>query len=464
MENSELQGRIKNNFFWLVLNQGIFQALSFLGTLYLARVLGATSFGHYSFALALGQYLLMVGDFGISTYGVRQIAANKTDLRHFYPQLLTLKAVASVCCFIIFFLVFIMLDTGQNGDDAILLWSGFIVLTNALNSEWFFKGIERMGFVAAGNSIISISFFLFLFLAVSGNNDVGTAMMIRSCSYIPGVLFMLYISRKQFADIKPPLFIKIPILMVRESFVYMLTGGISMLYVYSFILILGFFYQDTSLGLFSAAYRLVLMIIVFATVLPMAFFPILADSHTQDCEQFKSYHSLYLRVLLMVCVPVTMACLLFSDEIIQFLYGGGYSASSGIFRTLSCALPLIFLRFAYGESMLSCGYQKVHLRANATGCLLACLITVFCTYTWGAQGAAAAFLLDEIVIFSLMFLGFSRNICVNLPEVEDCIKIGLVGLGMAACILMTDFHFIVQLIIGTGAYVAGLWGMGLLKI
>jgi len=64
----------------------------------------------------------------------------------------------------------------------------------------------------------------------------------------------------------------------------------------------------------------------------------------------------------------------------------------------------------------------------------------------------------------LMFLGFSRNICVNLPEVEDCIKIGLVGLGMAACILMTDFHFIVQLIIGTGAYVAGLWGMGLLKI
>lgn len=462
MKNTRQQGRIKSNFIWLLLNQVSSQAVSFFGTLYLARVLGASSFGIYSFALALGQYLIMIGDFGISTYGVRQVAANKTDAFRIYPRLLTLKAAASAGCFILFIFVF-SLFVREGSGYGILLWSGFMILTNALNSEWFFKGIERMDLVAVGNLIISITFIGLLFILVSGSGDSEMAMVIRAFSYIPGVVFMIYIIWKRSEFHIPELW-KFSSQMTRESFVYMLTGGIGTLYAYSFILILGLFAEDTAIGLFSAAYRLLLITILFAAILPMAFFPVLADYFKKNFKQFKSFHSLFIRILMIACIPVTAACVIFSSEIISLLYGAGYSASAGIFRMLSLALPLIFLRFAYGQSLLACGFQKAHLIANATAFFPAILITAFCTEIWGVQGTAAAFLLCEIVIFSFMFRAFSKNIFTNLPGLRDCTQIGLAGIIMVLFMVMTDFHYILQLIIGTCIYFSGLFMTGALKI
>ena len=446
---------------WLLLNQGGSQVLSFVGTLYLARILGVASFGVYSLALAIGQYLAIVGDFGTSVYGTRLIAARRKQAAIIFPQMFTMRLMASVGVFFVFWLILYFLQPEQH-TYWMIFWGGFLVIANSINSEWFLKGVERMELVTAGNFVISLTFIISILLMVNDNGDATTAIFMRSFAYLPGGLFMVFLIRSKITCSNVFLFKKIPKKMFKESFSYMLTGGISSLYIYSYILILGFFVDNVTLGLFSAAYRLLLVIILFGSVLPMAFFPILADLHQKDMERFKSVHSFFQLVLLAVSLPIASSAWIFAPEIIRSFFSQDFSPAVLIFRWLALALPLVFLRFAFGQSLLACGHHKAHLFANSAGCIVAATVTLFLSKKMGGEGAALAFLIGEAAIFSFMFMSFGKHIFFTFPRFRDCAI--LVGLSFVMVILMryTDIHYVFRFILGMGTYSVGVFFSGIL--
>ena len=62
------------NFSWLTISQVVGRGLNFLALVYIARVLGAASFGLLSFVQAFVAYLILLVDVGLSTYGTKTIA------------------------------------------------------------------------------------------------------------------------------------------------------------------------------------------------------------------------------------------------------------------------------------------------------------------------------------------------------------------------------------------------------
>ena len=67
-------GRVSRNSAWLLLGQVAGIAISFAFTLFAARILGASGFGQYAFALTLTSFLTLATSLGLDVLLVRTLA------------------------------------------------------------------------------------------------------------------------------------------------------------------------------------------------------------------------------------------------------------------------------------------------------------------------------------------------------------------------------------------------------
>jgi PST family polysaccharide transporter len=162
--------RAFNNIFWLFLSEACSRGLIFLGTIYLARVLGKAGFGLYSLALAVGVYFWIVVDMGVMVYGTREIARNKEKAAELYSLLNSLRFILAVTLFLIFCAVLYMVDMTPE-KRLILIAGGFYVVGYSLSPDWVFRGLEKMQYIALGSIVTSFFFITGIYLLVKAPSD-----------------------------------------------------------------------------------------------------------------------------------------------------------------------------------------------------------------------------------------------------------------------------------------------------
>ena len=95
LKNSGVKQTIAKNTFWLAIAEGVTRFLKLFLIIYIARILGATEYGKFTFALAFVSLFAIFSDFGISTITTREIAREKEKEKEF-PAVLSLKLVLSI--------------------------------------------------------------------------------------------------------------------------------------------------------------------------------------------------------------------------------------------------------------------------------------------------------------------------------------------------------------------------------
>lgn len=132
--------RAFNNIFWIALTQISSKGLVFLGTVYLARVLGKAGFGLFSLSLTVGVYFWAVADMGITGYGTREVARDRENARVLYNLLNSLRFILAVGLFLLFCAVLYLVNIPLE-KKLILLAGCFYVVTYSLSPDWIFFGI-----------------------------------------------------------------------------------------------------------------------------------------------------------------------------------------------------------------------------------------------------------------------------------------------------------------------------------
>jgi len=95
LKNSGIKQTIAKNTFWLAVAEGVTRFLKLFLIIYVARILGATEYGKFTFALAFVSLFAIFSDFGISQITTRELAREKEKEREF-PNILSLKFVLSI--------------------------------------------------------------------------------------------------------------------------------------------------------------------------------------------------------------------------------------------------------------------------------------------------------------------------------------------------------------------------------
>ncbi|MFA5880334.1 MAG: flippase [Candidatus Margulisiibacteriota bacterium] len=397
--------RIAKNFSWLVIGEVISKGLEFFVTIYIARVLGAAAFGLYSFALAFLAYLLIVTDFGLSLFGVKEISQN----RHLAPKItlniillrLFLSLVAYGCAFII------VLFVPSSIQLKLIFWLVFLlVFPRAIDPSWIFQGLEKMQYIALlkiAGAILSLSLTVLL---VKSSADLIKLPIINFLSLlIVALVLIIFISKVIFELRLHHLSISIWKNYVSQALPLGVAAVLIQVYCNLDSIMLGFMRDVEAVGVYNAAYKLFFGVVFLLAFWQQVVFPESSRRIMADREKAKNFLLDYSRISFLFGFPICYLVAFLAPTLINIFFGVAYSGANLALTILVWNFLPLILSGLYGTLILvPLGKTKEILFAAGGGALINIILNLLLIPGFGVSGAAVATLLTEVSVTVIMLL------------------------------------------------------------
>ena len=346
------------NTFWLVAANGTSKLLKLILFIYIARILGATEYGKFTFALAFVGLFWIISDLGLSHITTRELAREKEKEKDF-SAILSLK---------------ILLGLGMLG--LILIGSLFVTADPLIQ--------KLILILAICNLAGSFSGMIFAFLQARQKMEYQAFVNILEALLVTGAgLFILFYYPSVenlsysylFASLIALIFVlalfhfKIQRLSLNwrkstwKEFLLMswpvaLTGVAAGIYGQTDSVMLGYFGQITQTGWYNAASRIIWGVIIPMNIISISFFPVLNKALNESKEKLQKVWDYQMGIMIFLIVPLIMGGLTLAPGIMNFVYDSSYLPSIFAFQILILMAGIIYLYNPFGQILIVFNQQK----------------------------------------------------------------------------------------------------------
>ncbi len=393
---------------------------------YLTYVLGPDKFGLTQYATSLILYFQMFTDYGFNLSATRELAIVRDDKKkvsEIFSSVMVIKILLTVVSLIVLFII-ISTVPRFNQDAEIYLLTFGMVIGNVLFPTWLFQGLEYMKYTSILNIIGKLIFTILIFVFIHQTADYLLVPIINSFGYIVVGVLGIYIALTKFdikfrmptrADMKYHL---------REGWhVFLSTIAIN-LYTTTNTILLGLLTNNTMVGYYSIAEKIVTAVNGLFTPISQALYPFI--SRNVDRKD-KETNIIFIRKLTKLAAVLgaifSLGLFIFADLIISILFGPAYASSTTILRILSIIPFMVSLSNIFGiQTMLTFNYKKEFTKIVFTGGILDIVLGITLILLFQAQGIATSFAITETFITISMLIFLQRKgikILGKLPQQEN---------------------------------------------
>lgn len=392
----------------LSLSQYIFPMIAFS---YASRIIGAEGIGKVSFAISFASYFSMFAALGIPTYGIRACAEVGNDyekLKKVTMELMTINFATSIFSILVYLLFVFSIDKLRE-NSLFLAIAGINILSNGLQAQWFFQGIEKYGYITKRTLFFRTLSLAVIVLFVRKSSDalfycIGL-ILVELGSFLANNIYIirfLGFTHTCYQDIKRHF---IPILYFFAS-----AAAIS-IYTNLDVVMLGFLSTDTNVGLYSAAnkiYRVFNSIIaaVFTVFVPRII--ALRSSNEKDEADSMIRKGFYLVELM--ALPISCYLIIMSGYVIDIVVGSNFRSSSTALSAFGlCNIFVGFSGVIINLIMIPLKHEKFSMFAIFFGAIENIVLNVFFITRLGMMGAVIATVVTELSVLAFVII-FERDI------------------------------------------------------
>jgi O-antigen/teichoic acid export membrane protein len=339
------------------------RVLLFLYTVWVARQLGPGPFGLLTFAQAVLGYLLLAGDWGLATLGVREVAGAGTDQRAVWTGITRVRAGVALSLVLASGSV-VWLVRPEPVTAAVMLATLATALPLAMLPDWACRGLGRMG-LAASLGVLQAALALGgVLVLVHGPEQLVTVPLVRlaAAAVTVAVAFSLLganpwagsAAREAGAWLR-----RHGIGRLLRSGGYLLSANAAMLAVHSAdALLLKILRDNETVGLYGSAYRIIQVPMAAFYVLTSSALPVLTQLQRE--EGGTARRTVHRLVLLAAAVGLAGALALWflREPVIHLVYGQEYASAGLVLGVLALAIPLDFVVAVKGTSYVAQGREK----------------------------------------------------------------------------------------------------------
>jgi len=158
--------------------------------------------------------------------------------------------------------------------------------------------------------------------------------------------------------------------------------------------ILAFFTTDAEIGNYKAATNFATLITVLSLPITTVLLPAFSKLNSEANHKIRTFFKLANKYTTMIVIPVTFLIIIFSNEIVQIIYGTTYQ-SAPLFLATYC---LLYLLTGLGYLTLTSLYNglgetKTTLKMSIITFILLAILSPILTQTYNVQGVITAFLI-----------------------------------------------------------------------
>jgi len=189
-----------------------------------------------------------------------------------------------------------------------------------------------------------------------------------------------------------------------QAFIFSILGFIGVLYSKIDIAMLSWFVNQRAVGLYSAAYKLLLPVEMLSRQLSVSFFP-LAVSRIKKEKSIKASELFKASFLIaLVILPASAVVSILSKDIIKLLYGTRYAEANLVLRYLVWIIPLIFIAKPFTIAVQASQLEKKLILPN----LLRAISNVVFNYVLVGKYGYMGIVYSTIITYSwcVLFINF----------------------------------------------------------
>lgn len=404
-----LKNKLAGNIISLFTLKGAEYIISFITLPYLLRVLGPEKYGAIAFVQVIINYGVLLVDYGFNLTAPRDIARVEASdrPRHFSAVMGAKIAILSIML-LIGIVIFSAIQT--TIDMYLLVCMLPMLIGNVIFPIWYFQGIQQMKFITVFNIMARIVSVSGIFILVQSREDYLWAAFLQSFTpLLAGIIAMLVLLKQN-----PSLFCLPSLVDVREKLydgwdIFISTLFIN-LYTNSNMFILGLMTNDTVVGYYAAASKLVDAVKGLFSPISNAIFPHVSVLFKESRERSVSFLCSVLRIIGGLSFTISILVFVFAEQIAGIVMGQGYEESIFILQIISFLPFIIGLSNIFGiQTMVAMGMKRIFSRILMLSALLNFILVFPFIYMWQGIGLAMAVVIVECFVTIAMYIALRKN-------------------------------------------------------
>jgi len=404
---------------------------------YLVRVIGPDKFGAIAFAQAVVVYFSLITNLGTNLYAPREIAVSKGDhskISSLVSNIFFMKLVFLLAA-IFAYIAVVYAVPKFRAEKTLFMFTGGNLIMAALLPTWFFQGIEKMANIAVANLLSRALGICLIFAVIRQTSDYVYVPLINVLAQMLGLLFMYYImfAKEKIKVVRPDIFSMRKI--AKESFPLFISNISISIYTGINTVVLGFLTNNTVVGYYSVAERLVRAGLSIEGQLGAVFYPHISKLVAISKEQAIAAIKKTFVVIMLFAIPATTFIFFNANEIIRLVFGNKFSLSVVPMQILSFLFIIIGLSNVFGmQILLPFGKRKELMKPIVTAGIVNLTLNFILVPFLKQNGAALAFLVSEIWLTSWMYFEV-KKIEVSLLSHKTLLKF----VSIVCCLLLFIF-------------------------
>jgi len=219
-------------------------------------------------------------------------------------------------------------------------------------------------------------------------------------------------------------------------------------------LMLGFFRSETEVGLYNAAYHVIMAIIALNTVFMESIYPTFSKLHRIKPFEVSKFLEKTLSLSIVFAIPIGIAGTILGKSIIEILYGTKFADSTFAFQILVWSASLAFIGANYGYCLVACQQQKALAIAAGIGTAANVALNFLLIPKYGILGASLATLIAQVIMLICEFKAYALRVKPTFPLAWLTLKASVAGIGMGLVLICFNsfLNFIMLVVIGVIVY------------
>jgi len=455
------------------LSMALGSGFRYLFVLILARWVGPAYLGIYSLANAIMRFAEVVGKAGMDNGVIKYVSKNFGNNSLNKGKEIIISAIkmgfilsVSTSIILIFISDWVAHDFFSGGEllKRVLIYNAcalpfsviMIIIASATQS---FKLLKYKSIVI--NIFVPSISLLSMIIGLQISNEVAISIPILFSSISGCVLIAFFLSKLVKKNISP--FVKINLIeimrsefsaeLLKFSYPLMFVTIIGTAMHWMDIYMLGFFYDNTTVGMYHPSARTAGLMRMILIAFMGIFSPILTELYSNnDRKSMVHVYHLVVRWIMTLALPLFLLIILFPKKV-MFLFGPQYQESHMILSILTTSVLVQTFIGIGGPTLTMTGHPKINFFNSIFILLINFSINIYLIPLYKGVGAAIA------TLISMTFLGVIRSIEIwyylklqplSLKLIKPFLAIFVVMIVMISIKpLIVPFHTIISLIIAS---------------
>jgi O-antigen/teichoic acid export membrane protein len=391
--------RLANNLAWNIASEAAARGSSLWLSFWLARVLSVEGFGRFAFAIAAVQYVWLAGDaVANGGYSARELARLRGLGDPRGPALaglfLRARVVAALVLTPLAWLAIPALPL--PGPTRVVLMGAIpFFLAFAANADWALRGRENFRGVALANLLGALALVAGTALVLPRWPRAEVGATVWALSFVvPAVVSFVLLRRS--GGIASPAPGMSWAAHARRSSVFAIGAVTGIGCVQMPLLLVGAFGTAHEAGLFSAAFRLVLVVLGAFSVIWWPLLPVLASTPPSSPDFRRAVRSAAGLVVLL-SVPATIVLAGAPHWVMSLAFGAPYAGGAAALRIAALTLPVTATATLLEQVCLGLGLERARALVFGGGLAVMVAVALALVPRMGAVGASIALLSGNLV-------------------------------------------------------------------